>query len=92
MKKSIFEAFLLIIVIVAVLFICVTLLTSCNQQVADTTYKFDRAIIYLPNGEIVEGEVDSWCDYEDSDQIQVTIDGTTYYCHHSNVVLIKEAE
>ena len=67
-------------------------LTSCNMQVVDTKYNFDKAIISLPNGEIVEGEVDSWRDYNGSDQIQVKINGTTYYCHHSNVVLIEGAD
>lgn len=81
----------LIITLAALIFIG-TVLTSCNAQVIDTTYKFDKAIISLPNGEIVEGEVESWRDYDGSDQIQVTIDGTTYFCHHSDVVLIREAE
>lgn len=67
-------------------------LTSCNMQVVDTKYNFDKAIISLPNGEIVEGEVESWLDYENSDQIQVKINGTTYFCHHSDVVLIQEAD
>lgn len=32
--------------------------TSCNRAIVDTSYKFDRAIISLPNGEVVEGEVE----------------------------------
>lgn len=69
--------------------ICTLLLTGCNYQMMDTTYKFDRAIISLPNGEIVEGKVDSWKDYE-GDQIQVKIDGKTYLVHSSDIVLIKD--
>lgn len=65
-------------------------LTSCNKQIFDTTYSFDKAIISLPNGEIVEGKIDSWTDYEDGDQIQVKIDGVVYLVHSSDVVLIKE--
>lgn len=39
--------------------------TGCsNRQIFDTTYSFDYAIIQLPNGEIVEGEVKSWLDYD----------------------------
>jgi ribosomal protein S1 len=56
----------------------------------DLTYYYDRAIIYLPNGEIVEGKVTSWTDFKDGDQIQVKIDGKTYLVHSSNVVLISE--
>lgn len=79
-----------ILALIMVLVFMVTILAGCNKQLFDTTYKFDKAIIYLPNGKIVEGEIDSWTDYEDGDQIQVKIDGVTYLVHSSNVVLIKE--
>lgn len=66
-------------------------LTGCgNIQLMDTTYTFDRAIISLPNGEIVEGEVQSWRDFEDGDQIQVKINDKQYLVHSSNVVMIAE--
>ena len=65
-------------------------LSGCNKQLIDLTYGFDKAIISLPNGKVVEGKVDSWTDYEDGDQIQVQIDGVTYLVHSSNIVLIKE--
>ena len=66
------------------------LLSGCNKQVFDTTYKFDRAIIELRNGTIVEGKVQSWTDFEDGDQIQVKIDGVTYLVHSSNIDLITD--
>lgn len=67
------------------------LLTGCgNKTMFDTTYTFDRVILTLPNGEIIEGDIERWCDYEDGDQIQVKIDGVTYLVHSSNVVLIAE--
>lgn len=65
-------------------------LVACNKQVVDLTYSYERAIISLPNGEIVEGKVQSWTDFEDGDQIQVKIDGVTYLVHASQVVLISE--
>ena len=61
-----------------------------NMQIIDTTTRFDKAIISMPNGDILEGKVDSWRDYDGSDQIQVTIAGNTYLVHSSNIVLIKE--
>lgn len=65
-------------------------LTACgNQQLFDTTYTFNYAIIELPNGEIVEGKVKSWNDYE-GEQIQVVIDGITYLTHSENVVMIAD--
>lgn len=65
-------------------------LSGCNKQVVDLTYSYERAIISLPNGEIIDGKVQSWTDYEDGDQIQVKIDEVTYLVHSSQVVLISE--
>ena len=65
-------------------------LTGCNKQMVDLTYSYERAIICLPNGEIVEGRVSSWTDFEDGDQIQVRIEGKTYLVHSSNIALISE--
>ena len=65
-------------------------LTGCNKQMVDLTYSYERAILSLPNGEIVEGKVSSWTDFEDGDQIQVRIDGKTYLVHSSNIVLISD--
>lgn len=65
-------------------------LSACNKQIVDTTWSYDRAILYLPDGAVVEGEVESWTDYEDGDQIQIKIDGKTYLVHSMNVTLIAE--
>ena len=64
-------------------------LAGCNKQMVDLTYSYEYAIIGLPNGEVVEGKVSSWTDFEDGDQIQVRIAGKTYLVHSSNVVLIS---
>ena len=64
--------------------------TGCNKQFIDLTYKYNKAIISLPNGEVVEGKVTSWTDYEDGDQIQLKINGTTYLVHSEDVVLMAE--
>lgn len=63
---------------------------GCNAQIVDTTWSFEKAVVGLPNGDIVEGKVESWGDYENSDMIQVKIDGKTYLTHSANVVLISE--
>lgn len=78
-----------IITVLSALALCL-ILAGCNKQVFDTTFSFDRAIISLPNGEVVSGEIQSWRDYEDGDQIQVKINGVTYLLHSSNVVLIDD--
>ena len=66
-------------------------LTGCgNKDMWDTVYTFDYAIIKLPNGEIIEGKVDKWTDYEDGDQLQVTIDGKMYLTSTLNCTLIQK--
>lgn len=65
-------------------------LTSCgNKKVFDLQYSFNYAIIQLPNGEIVEGKVDSWKDYE-GEQLQVKIDGIIYLTNSYNCTLMDK--
>ncbi len=61
-----------------------------NRQLLDTKYHFDRAIVKLPDGNIVEGKLSSWLDFDDSDLIQVKIDGKTYLTSYVNVCLIDD--
>ena len=82
--KKLLAVILAIIVLAGVL-----ILAGCNKQLVDLTYSYEYAIIALPNGEIVEGKVTSWTDFEDGDQLQIKIDGKTYLVHSSNVVLIS---
>ena len=65
-------------------------MSACNRQMIDLTYSYKYAIISLPNGEIIEGKVDSWRDFEDGDQLQVTVDGVTYLVHATDAVLMTE--
>ena len=85
MKKMI--ALLLVVVMILSLAL---IATGCNKQMVDLTYSYEYAIINLPNGEVVEGKVSSWTDFEDGDQIQVKINGKTYLVHSSNIVLISD--
>ena len=78
--KSVIAAAIIIIIILVVIFGCLELFIG-NHQVFDTAMRFDYAMIKLADGEIVEWRVDSWMDFENSDQIQVTINGTTYLTH-----------
>lgn len=78
------------LLLVLALLLALVLLSGCgNKDVFDTVYSFDYAFIKLPNGEVVEGKVQSWRDYEDGDQLQIKIDDTIYLCHSINAVLIK---
>ena len=78
------------IVLALMVLLASAVLAACNKQMVDLTYSYERAILSLPNGQIVEGKVTSWTDFEDGDQIQVRIDGKTYLVHSSNIVLISD--
>lgn len=79
-----------IIATLALMLATTGLLAGCNKQVIDLTYSYERAILCLPNGEIIDGKVQSWKDFEDGDQIQVKIDGKQYLIHSEDIVLISE--
>ena len=65
--------------------------TACgNRQLLDTVYSFDRAIISLPDGTKITGQVEGWKEYDGSDSIQIKIDGVYYYTHLQNVILIAD--
>ena len=65
-----------------------SILFGGNRSHIDTVYNYRYATVSLQTGEVVEGSVDSWMDYEDSDQLQVIIEGVPYLCHSSNCTLI----
>ena len=79
-----------IIFVVIMLIMLVAVMSGCNRAMFDTHFAFDEAMVALPDGTFVKGPVSSWNDYEDGDQLQVTIDGVTYLTHASNVVLIDK--
>lgn len=58
-----------------------------NEQVFDTNWRYDWAILQLGNGELIEGQITSWKDFSESDMIQFTMNGITYLTHSSNVIL-----
>lgn len=90
MNKKTMIRVIAIIAFVLIVLPIVVMLSGCNKQLIDLTYSFDRAVLTLPNGEVVEGKVQSWTDYEDGDQIQVKINDKTYLIHSSQIVLIAE--
>ena len=81
------------VILIVLLLISVLMMTGCslgNRQIGfDLKQSFDEAIIILHNGEMFEGKIDSWRDFDESDVVQVTIEGVTYLTHYSNVILIR---
>ena len=78
------------IALALVLVIAALLLASCgNKDYFDTVRTYNEAVIAMPDGTVVSGEVQNWRDYEEGDQIQVKIDGITYLVHSSDIVLMN---
>ena len=79
------------IICVALILSLALALTACqvgNRQVGwDTTQTFTHAILELGNGELIEGTVTSWRDFEESDVVQFTMNDVTYLTHYSKVIL-----
>lgn len=72
-------------------FAMATSLVGCgNMTLIDTTYSFEKVMLTMPDGTIVEGKCTGWKDWENGDMVQVTIEGKTYLTHSTNVVLISE--
>lgn len=79
-----------IIAIVVCLMMVVGLVGCGNHDMFDTVHTFRYAIIKLPDGEIVQGEVESWSDYE-GEQLQIKFKGgNTYLTCSINAVLMVD--
>lgn len=65
----------------------VACLSGCNKQMFDFNYKFEKA--YVKVGEQwVDFDISSWTDYEDGEQLQLTLkDGTVMVVHSENCIL-----
>lgn len=79
----------LAILVLVVLAVSLSACSIGNNSLVDFKFNFNEAIISLPDGNIVSGKIQSWNDYEDSDVIQIKIDGVVYVTHYMNVVLIR---
>ena len=74
--------------LLAIILLSLIILTGCgNYQAFDTVQTYHYAIIELQNGQIIEGNVQTWKDYE-GEQLQVRINDKTYLVHSENITLI----
>lgn len=81
----------ILVVLVIVLALALSACQIGNRKIGfDTTQTFRWAIIQLGNGELIEGPVDSWRDFDESDVVQITIKGVTYLTHYANAILVTE--
>ena len=85
--------------IVLVLVGCLLVLASCSEDYYKSGNRitggkdvqtFTYAYVVLDGQEIVQGAITQWRDYNDSDVVQVLVNGKFYLTHYSNVVLIAD--
>lgn len=82
--------YVFIIIMVLVLVLVFIAIFNNNRSINTNDTRFTWVIIRLGNGELIEGEITSWRDFNDSDMIQVIIDGNlTVLTHSSNVLLFN---
>ena len=89
MEENEMKKILAVAILLVTLCFCLTgCMTIGNRQVGlDLTQSFTWAIVELGNGELIEGKVTSWRDFDESDVVQLTMNGVTYLTHYSKVIL-----
>ncbi|MDT3386198.1 MAG: hypothetical protein LIR46_00285 [Bacteroidota bacterium] len=90
------------IFVVAIVLVVVALtLSACDGDYYKTGNRitggkdvqtFTYAYVVLDGQEIARGAITQWRDYENSDVVQVLVNGKYYLTHYSNVVLIADPE
>ena len=86
MKRIMKKIFILIMFIVLVFFLIMTL-CGCNYKVVDLKYNFKKVHV-CETGKCYR--IDNWRDYENSDQVQVKIEGYGTCVFHSNQIILVE--
>ena len=84
------KKFILSLLLVCVACLSAVALGGCNKQIFDFNYSFTKAWICV-GGEWELYEISKWTDYEDGEQIQITLkDGTVMLVHAVNCILINK--
>lgn len=82
--------------LVAMMLLCTMLFAGCEVKTGNRiTYgkdvqTFTYAYIKLGGEDIAKGFITQWRDYDNSDVVQVLIDGRYYLTHYTNVVMIAD--
>lgn len=73
-----------------VLIFSYTIPAYANMGWFDFNYDFKHVTLRLDDNHIIKGICEKWWDFDNSDMIQVQINGNVYLTHISNVVLSKD--
>lgn len=92
MKKTIklISVAVLLILFTLILAGCSEIKTGNRIMSGRDVQTFTYAYIQLGPDRIKEGYVTQWRDYENSDTVQILVDGKYYLTHYTNVILIAD--
>lgn len=89
-KTSVIKALIVCLLLAMFSIGCNGTCVGCgNKTFWDFQYTFNYAYIQLPTGEVIEGKLQEWNDYE-GEQLQVKINGITYLTSTFNCTLIYD--
>ena len=86
------------LLVTVLLIVCVFTFAGCEMKTGNRitggkdVQTFTYCYVVLGGNEIVKGSITQWRDYENSDVVQVLVNGKFYLTHYSNVVLIADPE
>lgn len=89
MKKLICVAAMLLALVFA-LAACGEVQSGNRVMYGKDVQTFTYCYIALGGERLKEGYITQWRDYDDSDVVQVMVDGKYYLTHYSNVVMIAD--
>ena len=90
-----------IILLVAVLAASLLVFVGCDDNRHKTGNRitggkdvqtFTYCYVVLGGKEVVRGSVTQWRDYDNSDTVQVLVNGKYYLTHYTNVVLVADPD
>ena len=87
-----------VILLIALLLCCVLVFAGCEKKMGNRitggkdVQTFTYAYVVLGGQKVAEGSITQWRDYDNSDTVQVLINGKFYLTHYTNVVLIADPE
>lgn len=97
MMKKYWKIGAAVLLLICILCVC----ASCDENYHKTGNRitggkdvqtFTYAYIVLDGQEIAKGAITQWRDYDNSDVVQVLVNGKFYLTHYSNVVLIADPD
>ena len=86
------------VLIAILLIVCLFVFASCGDvhktgnriTGGKDVQTFTYCYVVLGGKEVVKGAITSWRDYDNSDTVQVLVDGKYYLTHYTNVVLVAD--